>query len=140
MSYADLWTLAGATAIEEMGGPSIPWRGGRSDSNKPTTVPDGRLPAADSGCVAADVKHLRDIFHRMGFDDREIVCLAGAHAVGRCHEVRVETCARGHTLQLARLCFFPHHCCCGALYRTRPVTGDPGPMPRPPSPTSTSAC
>mmetsp|Transcript_36442 Transcript_36442/g.67878 ORF Transcript_36442/g.67878 Transcript_36442/m.67878 type:complete len:346 (-) Transcript_36442:118-1155(-) len=86
MSYADLWTLAGATAIEEMGGPSIPWRGGRTDSDKPTTVPDGRLPAADSGCVAADVKHLRDIFHRMGFDDKEIVCLAGAHAVGRCHE------------------------------------------------------
>jgi hypothetical protein len=85
LTYADLWTLAGATAIEEMGGPSIPWRGGRVDSQVPTTVPDGRLPAADSGCVAADVGHLRAIFGRMGFSDREIVALAGAHAVGRCH-------------------------------------------------------
>ena len=79
--------MAGATAVEQMGGPEIPWRPGRKDSNKPTTVPDGRLPAADSGCTAADVKHLRDIFYRMGFNDKEIVCLAGAHAVGRCHEV-----------------------------------------------------
>jgi hypothetical protein len=85
ITYADLWTLAGATAIEEMGGPQIPWRGGRVDSTAPTTVPDGRLPAADSGCVAADVAHLRSIFGRMGFSDREIVALAGAHAVGRCH-------------------------------------------------------
>jgi catalase (peroxidase I) len=90
MSYADLWTLAGVTAVEEMGGPEIPWKAGRTDSDKPTTVPDGRLPAADSGCVAADVKHLRDIFHRMGFTDKEIVCLAGAHAVGRCHEVSIK--------------------------------------------------
>lgn len=85
MSYADLWTLAGATAIEEMGGPQIPWRPGRTDSPQPTLVPDGRLPAADSGCTAADTAHLRDIFGRMGFNDKEIVCLAGAHAVGRCH-------------------------------------------------------
>lgn len=86
LSYADLWTLAGAVAVEEMGGPEIPWKAGRVDSLHPTTVPDGRLPAADSGCVAADVKHLRTIFHRMGFTDKEIVCLTGAHAVGRCHE------------------------------------------------------
>eukprot|EP00604_Paraphysomonas_vestita_P001710 CAMPEP_0174817772 /NCGR_PEP_ID=MMETSP1107-20130205/298_1 /TAXON_ID=36770 /ORGANISM="Paraphysomonas vestita, Strain GFlagA" /LENGTH=324 /DNA_ID=CAMNT_0016028781 /DNA_START=98 /DNA_END=1072 /DNA_ORIENTATION=- len=85
ISYADLWTLAGATAIEEMGGPKIAWRPGRTDSAVPTTVPDGRLPAADSGCVAADVAHLRNIFGRMGFNDREIVALAGAHAIGRCH-------------------------------------------------------
>ena len=29
ISYADLWTLAGVTAIEAMNGPKIPWRGGR---------------------------------------------------------------------------------------------------------------
>jgi cytochrome c peroxidase len=85
ISYADLWTLAGATAVEEMGGPTIPWRQGRTDSATGTTVPDGRLPNADSGCTAADTAHLRDIFGRMGFNDKEIVCLAGAHAVGRCH-------------------------------------------------------
>jgi len=85
ISYADLWTLAGATAIEEMGGPAIPWRPGRTDSDKPTSVPDGRLPNADNGGVAGDVAHLRNIFGRMGFTDREIAALSGAHSVGRCH-------------------------------------------------------
>ncbi|KAJ3369146.1 hypothetical protein HDU91_007449 [Kappamyces sp. JEL0680] len=28
VSYADLWTLAGVTAIEAMNGPKIPWKGG----------------------------------------------------------------------------------------------------------------
>ena len=49
MSMADAWTLAGVAAIENMGGPSIPWRSGRSDSSTPTKVPDGRLPDADKG-------------------------------------------------------------------------------------------
>jgi catalase (peroxidase I) len=28
ISYADLWTLGGVAAIEAMGGPTIPWKGG----------------------------------------------------------------------------------------------------------------
>ena len=32
--------------------------------------------------------HLRDVFHRMGFSDKEIVCLSGAHTLGRCHKTR----------------------------------------------------
>ena len=31
---------------------------------------------------------IRDIFYRMGFNDQEIVALAGAHALGRCHADR----------------------------------------------------
>ncbi len=85
MSHADIWTLAGAVAIEAMGGPVIPWKKGRTDSAKPTTVPDGRLPNADSGSRKNDAAHIREIFGRMGFSDREIVALCGAHAVGRCH-------------------------------------------------------
>jgi cytochrome c peroxidase len=85
ITYADLWTLAGVVAIENMGGPEIAWRCGRSDSAKPTTVPDGRLPNADMGSKDATAKHIREIFHRMGFTDREIVALLGAHSVGRCH-------------------------------------------------------
>lgn len=85
ISYADLWTLAGVTAVEEMGGPTIPWQGGRTDSAVPTTVPDGRLPNADSGTFANDAEHLRTIFPRMGFSDQDIVTLSGAHALGRCH-------------------------------------------------------
>jgi cytochrome c peroxidase len=32
LSYSDLWTLAGVVAIQEMGGPQIPWRSGRLDA------------------------------------------------------------------------------------------------------------
>jgi cytochrome c peroxidase len=85
LSQADCWTLAGATAIEAMGGPVISWKGGRVDSTKPTIVPDGRLPGADKGSNQKTNAHLRDIFHRMGFSDQEIVALSGAHALGRCH-------------------------------------------------------
>lgn len=51
-----------------------------------TSPPDGRLPNADMGSDAATAQHLRDVFYRMGFDDRDIVALSGAHALGRCHE------------------------------------------------------
>jgi len=84
MSYADLWTLAGAVAIEEMGGPKIPWRPGRSDvGDGKTCTSDGRLPDATKG-----QDHIRDIFSRMGFNDKEMVALIGAHALGRCHTDR----------------------------------------------------
>jgi len=86
LSYADLYTLAGVVAIEEMKGPKIPWRAGRKDALTADAVtPDGRLPAADKGSPEATAQGLRDVFGRMGFDDREIVALSGAHALGRCH-------------------------------------------------------
>jgi len=84
ISYADLWTLAGAVAIEEMGGPKIPWRAGRSDAvDVKACPPDGRLPDAAQG-----QDHVRAVFYRMGFDDQEIVALLGAHTLGRCHTDR----------------------------------------------------
>lgn len=88
LSYGDLWTLASVAAIEAMGGPKIPWRPGRRDADQKTlkTLPDGRLPNANMGCAHATNAHVRDIFGRMGFSDREIVALLGAHAIGRCHE------------------------------------------------------
>ena len=64
ISYADLWTLAGAATIEILGGPTIPWHGGRTDSDKPTKVPDGRLPDADKGSYPSTISHIRDIFGR----------------------------------------------------------------------------
>jgi len=85
ISYSDLYTLAGAAAIEGMGGPRIPWRPGRVDSSTPTTVPDGRLPSADCGGSIYNIAHIRRIFTRMGFNDQEMVALIGAHAIGRCH-------------------------------------------------------
>lgn len=83
ISYSDLWSLAGVVAIQEMGGPIIPWRPGRQDATEERTPPDGRLPDASK-----KGDHLRTVFRRMGFDDREIVALAGAHALGRCHKGR----------------------------------------------------
>eukprot|EP00834_Sanchytrium_tribonematis_P001318 NODE_31_length_37178_cov_0.413576.p17 type:complete len:240 gc:universal NODE_31_length_37178_cov_0.413576:37030-36311(-) len=85
MSYADLWALAGTTAIEASKGPYVKFCSGRKDCDVTIAeaLPDGRLPDADK---KAD--HLRKIFYRMGMDDREIVILSGAHALGRCHPER----------------------------------------------------
>lgn len=83
ISYGDLWTFAASVAIEEMGGPQIDWRPGRVDRDESDCPPQGRLPDA-----AKKQDHVRDIFYRMGFNDREIVALAGAHALGRCHTDR----------------------------------------------------
>ncbi|KAI9352597.1 heme peroxidase [Obelidium mucronatum] len=84
ISYADLWTLAGVVAVQEMGGPIVPWRAGRADAvSAESCPPDGRLPDAAQG-----QRHIRDIFYRMGFNDQEITALAGAHALGRCHKDR----------------------------------------------------
>lgn len=84
VSYADLYTFAGAAAIEAMGGPVIPWKAGRSDApDGKACTPDGRLPDAKQGS-----DHIRNIFYRMGFNDREIVALIGAHTLGECHKDR----------------------------------------------------
>lgn len=80
ISYSDLWILGGVCSIQEMLGPKIPYRVGRADRDFNSCTPDGRLPDASQG---AD--HVRNIFYRMGFNDQEIVALAGAHALGRCH-------------------------------------------------------
>jgi cytochrome c peroxidase len=67
-----------------MGGPDIPWKGGRTDFVDDSKLPPrGRLP---DGAKGSD--HLRFIFYRMGFNDQEIVALSGAHNLGRCHSDR----------------------------------------------------
>jgi len=89
ISYADLYTYAGVVAIEEAGGPKIPYQTGRIDmEDGSTSPPDGRLPDADKGARTKTIQHVRDIFYRMGFNDQEIVALLGAHAMGRCHTDR----------------------------------------------------
>ncbi|CAN0392081.1 unnamed protein product, partial [Hapterophycus canaliculatus] len=62
----------------------VRWRAGRKDDEVGAVPAGGRLPAADKGNPMATAKGLRDVFYRMGFDDREIVALSGAHALGRC--------------------------------------------------------
>ncbi|KUL89457.1 hypothetical protein ZTR_04368 [Talaromyces verruculosus] len=81
ITYADLWTLAGVVALKEMGGPDVKWLPGRTDYVDDSKLPPrGRLPDAAQGS-----DHLRQIFYRMGFNDQEIVALAGAHNLGRGH-------------------------------------------------------
>jgi cytochrome c peroxidase len=83
VSYGDLWTFAASVVIEEMGGPHIDWRPGRVDKEEKDCPPQGRLPDAEKS-----QDHIREVFYRMGFNDQEIVALAGAHALGRCHRDR----------------------------------------------------
>ena len=96
MSYADLWVLASYAAIEFMGGPSIPFTGGRKDATQESAcppehmLPDGHFHKGTGdddydhpGKGTAD--YVRWVFNKMGFNDREMVCLIGAHALGRCH-------------------------------------------------------
>ncbi|KAL9396127.1 hypothetical protein Peur_010380 [Populus x canadensis] len=81
VTYADLFQLASATAIEEAGGPKIPMKYGRVDVSAPEGCPEeGRLPAAGPPKPA---DHLREVFYRMGLNDKEIVALSGAHTLGR---------------------------------------------------------
>ncbi|KAL8132809.1 hypothetical protein AgCh_008330 [Apium graveolens] len=81
VTYADLFQLASATAVEDAGGPKIPMKYGRVDASGPDQCPEeGRLPDAGPPSPAA---HLRDVFYRMGLGDKEIVALSGAHTLGR---------------------------------------------------------
>eukprot|EP01128_Nolandella_sp_AFSM9_P000890 TRINITY_DN11015_c0_g1_i1.p1 TRINITY_DN11015_c0_g1~~TRINITY_DN11015_c0_g1_i1.p1 ORF type:complete len:562 (+),score=105.24 TRINITY_DN11015_c0_g1_i1:66-1688(+) len=84
ISTADFWQFAAVIAIKQMGGPHIPFSFGRRDSTGSSDcTSDGRLP---DGAKGAD--HLREVFHRMGMNDRDIVALSGAHTVGRTHPER----------------------------------------------------
>mmetsp|Transcript_9418 Transcript_9418/g.20072 ORF Transcript_9418/g.20072 Transcript_9418/m.20072 type:complete len:312 (+) Transcript_9418:80-1015(+) len=92
VSYADLYQLASAVAVEVAGGPKIPMRYGRKDvESAEGCSPDGNLPSAGhpfpDGSVSP-AEHLRKVFYRMGFNDQEIVALVGAHTLGRCHTDR----------------------------------------------------
>jgi hypothetical protein len=84
ISYADLYVLASAMAIEFLGGPQVPVLLGRTDEMDGKKCPEnGRLPDASQGA-----QHLRDVFYRMGLNDQEIVALSGGHTLGSAHRVR----------------------------------------------------
>ncbi|CCD22260.1 cytochrome-c peroxidase NDAI_0A01020 [Naumovozyma dairenensis CBS 421] len=80
ISHGDLYTLGGVTAVQEMQGPKIPWRPGRVDQPESATPANGRLPDADT-----DAKYVRNYFARLNMNDREVVALMGAHALGKTH-------------------------------------------------------
>ncbi|XP_058212668.1 L-ascorbate peroxidase, cytosolic-like [Rhododendron vialii] len=82
LSYADFYQLAGVVSVEVTGGPEILFHPGRPD--KSDVPPQGRLPDGRRG----EPSHLRDVFHRMGLSDKDIVILSGAHTLGRAHRER----------------------------------------------------
>jgi len=54
---------------------------GRVDVTGPEQCPpEGKLPDAGPSSPA---DHLREVFYRMGLDDKDIVVLSGAHTLGR---------------------------------------------------------
>lgn len=100
VSYADLYQLASARAIELAGGPKINMKYGRLDAE--LCNPEGNLPDAEAGpdgkyggeggtASTEDTTahgHLRKVFYRMGLNDEEIVALSGAHTFGRAYKDR----------------------------------------------------
>lgn len=92
VSYADLFQMASAVAVESAGGPKIPMRYGRKDvGSAEECAPDGRLPGAAHPFAdgsASPAEHLRRVFYRMGLNDQEIVALSGGHTLGRAYPNR----------------------------------------------------
>jgi L-ascorbate peroxidase len=102
ISYADLYQMASARAIETAGGPNLGIRYGRADVESPEDCSlEGNLPDAEAtegkyggpgGTASTEDKepqgHLRKVFFRMGLDDEAIVALSGAHTLGRAYQDR----------------------------------------------------
>ncbi|KAL7504894.1 hypothetical protein ACHAXN_002429 [Cyclotella atomus] len=103
VSYADIFQMASARAIELAGGPSIDMKYGRVDATSPSDCsPEGNLPDAEAGPEGkfggaggtastestSAAGHLRKVFYRMGLGDEEIVALSGAHTFGRAYADR----------------------------------------------------
>jgi L-ascorbate peroxidase len=103
VSYADLYQMASARAIETAGGPKIGMRYGRVDVTDGQMCPkEGNLPdgapgpdgnyGGDGGTASTKDPtpegHLRKVFYRMGMNDEEIVALSGAHTLGRAYKDR----------------------------------------------------
>lgn len=84
ISISDLWILAGYEAVEALSGPHIEMSWGRvdatSDQAPAICPPEERFPDWDDGATT-----IREKFGRMGFGDRDIVALIGAHTVGKAH-------------------------------------------------------
>lgn len=103
VSYADIFQMASARAIELAGGPSLGLRYGRVDATSAEMCsPEGNLPDGNPGPngkyggsggtkpTESDTAggHLRAVFYRMGLNDEEITALSGAHTLGRAYKDR----------------------------------------------------
>lgn len=94
VTWADLIQMGSACSIEHAGGPKINMKYGRCETSEANECPkEGNLPNANGlGGSPGAAQHLRDVFHRMGFTDQEIVALSGAHTLGRAFADRSGVC------------------------------------------------
>lgn len=87
ITRADLWTLAGALAVEASGGPKIPWRPGRTDQPDGSRCPlskdevEKRLPSGFE-----TVAGLGNLASNWGLSKEEFVALMGGHTLGNIHK------------------------------------------------------
>jgi len=101
VSYSDLWIFAAYVFIRTSGGPDIKFVPGRKDAGEDKAIAPGNLPGAEHGvCPGVDAlgrvngwqnnaRHVREVFYRQGFNDKDIVALlCGGHVYGRCHTER----------------------------------------------------
>jgi len=92
LSWGDLIVLAGSTAIEDMGGPTINFCGGRVDdsdgSDSIAIDEDTQLIYVDAGNTNGS--DIRNVFANMDFtnDTETIALIAGGHTFGKCHSDR----------------------------------------------------
>jgi len=120
VSWADLIQMAAVVAIKQSGGPDIELVYGREDAShelldlekatKDATntrqlrnvssiafkhamcpVYPSAVPPYPDGAPSADV-HLRNVFYRMGLNNRETVALCGGHTLGRAFKDRTGVC------------------------------------------------
>lgn len=98
VSWADLIQMAGALSVELANGPIIEMKYGRIDCHEISineSSYSSRCPYANQPypnyATTAEV-HLRNVFYRMGFSNREIVALMGAHTIGRGFKERSGIC------------------------------------------------
>ena len=68
----------------------------------------GGAPYPDKAKDAAH--HLRNVFHRMGFTDQEIVALSGAHTLGRAYPNRSGFGKVSCVVCSSRMGRCAHHC------------------------------
>lgn len=91
MSYGDLYAFAGITAVAYLGGPTVRFRPGRTDTTDTSRIPpNGFLPdgalgnqVPKGGGSAPGVLHMRAVFTRLDCSDADAIALMiGGHSVG----------------------------------------------------------
>jgi len=84
LQYGDLYTLAGVVAVEELGGPKVPWRAGRKDQDASEIPPAFRMINAN---IVEEVLNKVIGIHKdqvlgQGFKEREMIALFGVRTIG----------------------------------------------------------